>query len=191
MPHLRGSIANFADYVEKHNENRVHLDKFYNGKKYTFKKHKNMVKTRQEKFYKLTDSLLRMVGGFIDDKKEEDIVVIGIDMGQFTSSSRLARWGILSLVYTNITPTKNAPPVGQTDNIRHLYCSNCHKYMHRDIMAGHNIVSILKNHVENLERLLYLRPVDKDGKHPWIERGGASTAGVKDAPKSVATGQRQ
>ncbi|KAF9986032.1 hypothetical protein BGZ79_005375, partial [Entomortierella chlamydospora] len=49
-------------------------------------------------------------------------------------------------------------------------------------MAGHNVVNNLKSHVEKLERPLHLHPVDKDGKRPWIDRGGASTAGVKDAP---------
>ncbi|KAF9175992.1 hypothetical protein BGX20_003887 [Mortierella sp. AD010] len=140
------------------------LDKFYNGKKYTFKKHKKMAKrARHEEFHKLADSLLRMVDGSIGEKKEEDIVAVGIGMGQFTSSSTSSS---LHGSFAGVM----------------LSLAHCHKYMHRDIMAGHSIVNILKIHIEKLEWPLYLHPVDKDGKHPWIERGGASTAGVKDAP---------
>ena len=36
-------------------------------------------------------------------------------------------------------------------------------------MAAHNIVNILKSHVEKQERI-YLHTVDEDGNHPWLER---------------------
>ncbi|KAF8920072.1 hypothetical protein BGZ58_004460 [Dissophora ornata] len=46
--------------------------------------------------------------------------------------------------------------VAQTKSIRRLYCTYCKKSMHRDVLAGHNIVNILKSHVEKQERPLYL-----------------------------------
>ncbi|KAG0301164.1 hypothetical protein BGZ99_003546, partial [Dissophora globulifera] len=90
LPHLRGAMANFGDHVRKHSENRIHLDKFYNRQ--TYKKHQYMAKkARQEEFHRLADSLLRMVGGSIGERrKEDDMVVIGIGLGQFASRSRLS-----------------------------------------------------------------------------------------------------
>ncbi|KAG0336916.1 hypothetical protein BG004_007858, partial [Podila humilis] len=48
-------------------------------------------------------------------------------------------------------------------------------------MAGHDIVNILKSHVEKQERSLYLQPVDKDGNHLWLERGHQIAALARDA----------
>jgi len=92
LPPLRGANASFADHVEYRKANEAHLDKFYNCKKFRFKKHRHMSKkARALEFHRLADSLLRMVGGSIGEKrKEEDKVVIGIGMGRFTSTSRLS-----------------------------------------------------------------------------------------------------
>jgi hypothetical protein len=92
LPPLRGANASFADHVECSKAYKYHLDKFYNGQRFRFKKYKRMSKkARQREFERLTDSLLRMVGGSIDEKKKEDAkVVIGIGMGRFTSTSRLS-----------------------------------------------------------------------------------------------------
>lgn len=57
--------------------------------------------------------------------------------------------------------------VAQTENIRRFYCGSCGKYMHRDIMAGHNMVNILRSYVEDQERPDYLHPVDENGTFPW------------------------
>lgn len=92
LPPLRGATASFADHVERRKANQIHLDKFYNGKKYRFKKYKRMSKkARAREFHRLADSLLRMVGGTIGEKRKEGHkVVIGIGMGRFTSTSRLS-----------------------------------------------------------------------------------------------------
>jgi hypothetical protein len=92
LPPLRGANASFADHVEYRKANEAHLDKFYNCKKFRHKKHRHMSKkARALEFHRLADSLLRMVGGSIGEKrKEEDKVVIGIGMGCFTSTSRLS-----------------------------------------------------------------------------------------------------
>jgi len=62
--------------------------------------------------------------------------------------------------------------VCQTKSIRRLYCPECRKYRHRDVLAGHNICNILKSFVEQQERPLYLQPVDEDGGYPWMDKDG-------------------
>lgn len=64
--------------------------------------------------------------------------------------------------------------VGQVE-IRRLYCSKCKAYMHRDIMAGHNMCNVIRGHLRSQVRPLYLQPVDKDGKYPWMEGTTNST----------------
>lgn len=56
--------------------------------------------------------------------------------------------------------------------------------MHRDVMAGHNMVNIVRSHVEQQQRPLYLQPVDKDGHYPWLEQGCETAAQLRDAPSS-------
>lgn len=89
---LHGATASFADHVESHKANQIHLDKFYNGKKFQFKKYKQMSKKAwAREFHQLADSLLCMVSGTISEKRMEGHkVVIGIGMGCFTSTSRLS-----------------------------------------------------------------------------------------------------
>ena len=89
---LRGSKANFATHVQERELYTVPLTKYYNGSSFNFKKHKRMSqKARQREFERLADSLLRMVGGSLGERRrEEDIVVIAIGMGRFTSASRLS-----------------------------------------------------------------------------------------------------
>ncbi|KAI7823263.1 hypothetical protein BC939DRAFT_168382 [Gamsiella multidivaricata] len=92
LPPLRGSAADFVAHVQGRKMHKVHLDKFYNGRRFRFKKFKRMSQqARQREFERLADSLLRMIGDSIGEKKkEEDKVVIGIGMGRFTSSSGLS-----------------------------------------------------------------------------------------------------
>ncbi|KAG0352077.1 hypothetical protein BGZ54_002978, partial [Gamsiella multidivaricata] len=46
---------------------------------------------------------------------------------------------------------------------------------------GHNIVNILRSHVEQQQRPIYLHPVDMDGHYPWLKPEGKSAARPKDA----------
>ncbi|KAF9990403.1 hypothetical protein BGZ75_001885, partial [Mortierella antarctica] len=57
--------------------------------------------------------------------------------------------------------------VGQV-NIRRLYCKHCRTYLHRDVMAGHNIGNIVRSHLLYQQRPLYLQPRDEAGKYPWM-----------------------
>ncbi|KAK5814307.1 hypothetical protein F5H01DRAFT_22909 [Linnemannia elongata] len=92
LPPLRGANASFVDHIACRKANKSHLDTFYNGKKFRHKKYKWMAKkARQREFERLADSLLRMVGGSIGERKKDDAkVVIGIGMGRFTSTSGLS-----------------------------------------------------------------------------------------------------
>ncbi|KAG0336184.1 hypothetical protein BG004_008164, partial [Podila humilis] len=70
--------------------------------------------------------------------------------------------------------------VAQTKNLRRTYCRHCKKYMHRDVMAGHNICNILQGHIMQ-ERPDYLQPVDQYGNHPWKESRSKHLAQPKSA----------
>ena len=60
--------------------------------------------------------------------------------------------------------------------IRRLYCPKCKSYMHRDIMAGHNICNAVRGHLLEQTRPLYLQPIDQDGKYPWMESTSSSSS---------------
>ncbi|KAF9402069.1 hypothetical protein BGX21_011368 [Mortierella sp. AD011] len=130
-----------------------------------------------------------MVGGSIGaKKKDEDKVVIDIGLGDFKSKSRLSSLhgtfmayfvtkarslGYLVLGVNEFYTSKKCPKcqkfIGRPRNIRRSYCGDCEKYIHRDVMAAHNMVNILRAYVERQERPDYLQPVDEDGKYPWKE----------------------
>ncbi|KAF8941741.1 hypothetical protein BGZ47_007241 [Haplosporangium gracile] len=188
LPPLRSANANFADHVECRNVNKAHLDNFYNGKQFRYKRYKRMSKeARAEEFHRLADSLLRMVGDSIGERKEEDKVVIEMGVGRFTSTSRLSSLhGTFESFFIQKARTLGYLIVGVHKYYTSKRCPNrCKKYMHRDIMAGHNIVNILRSHVEQQQRPLYLQPVDKDDQYPWLERGCEIAARPKDAPISL------
>jgi hypothetical protein len=71
--------------------------------------------------------------------------------------------------YTSKKCPKCEKFVGQPRNIRRSYCRDCQKYIHRDGMAGHNMVNVLRSYVERQERPDYLHPVNEDGNYPWKE----------------------
>ena len=52
-------------------------------------------------------------------------------------------------------------------NIRRLYCEYCKKFMHRDVMAGHNLANVVQGHLREQRRPRYLQPVDQNGVFPW------------------------
>ncbi|KAF9150146.1 hypothetical protein DFQ26_001677, partial [Actinomortierella ambigua] len=191
LPPLRGEQRNFEGYIQHRTTYKDALDNFYNGNDHKFKRHKWLAKAaRAEEFSRLADGLLNMVGGTIRaKKKDDDKVVIGIGLGRFQPSFRLASLdqsfmayfvkkaralGYLVLGVNEYYTSKKCPKcenfIGQPKNIRRAYCSECAKYLHRDGMAGHNIVNILRAHVEKQERPDYLQPVDEHGVYPWKAR---------------------
>ncbi|KAG0041871.1 hypothetical protein BGZ83_001203 [Gryganskiella cystojenkinii] len=216
LPPLHGATTSFADHVEQRRVNHKHLDTFYNGKRFRFKKYKRMSKkARAREFHQLADSLLRMVGGTTGEKrKEKQKVVIGIGLGSFMSSSGLSSLhgtfesyfiqkaralGYLVVGINEYYSSKKCPKceqfVAQSESIRRLYCCHCKKFIHRDVMAAHNMVNILRAQVEKQERPLYLQPVDKDGNYPWLEsevdsddKCASSTQDTPDPPQQAGSG---
>ena len=65
---------------------------FYNGNKFSYKRHKwHAKRARQQEYNQLADGLLRMIGGTIGEKrKPENKVIIGIGTGRFQSTSGLS-----------------------------------------------------------------------------------------------------
>ncbi|KAF9988683.1 hypothetical protein BGZ79_005094, partial [Entomortierella chlamydospora] len=53
--------------------------------------------------------------------------------------------------------------------LRKLFCRNCGRYHHRDVMAAENMSNIAREYLLNQERPLYLHPVTADGRYPWVE----------------------
>ncbi|KAG0098493.1 hypothetical protein BGZ93_011315 [Podila epicladia] len=207
LPPLRGNRASFTDHMKHRNANKDVLDMFYNDRKFKFKRHKWLARrAREEEYHRLADGLLRMVGGSIGTKKKgEDKVIIGIGLGRFASTSRLSSLhgtfeaffvnkaralGYLVVGVNEYYTSKKCPKCGQfvaqTKNLRRLYCRHCKKYMHRDVMAGHNICNILQGHIKQ-ERPDYLQPVDQYGNYPWKE----SRSKHKVQPKSASGPSQQ
>ncbi|KAG0247373.1 hypothetical protein DFQ27_002121, partial [Actinomortierella ambigua] len=199
LPPLRGENAAFGAHMDHRNAYSQVLDEFYNGGDYLakkdenakgplFKKHKwDAKRARKAEFQRIADSLLRMVGGSIGAKRDEDNkVIIGVGLAKFQSTSglssldgtfqsyfvRLARsLGYIVVGVNEYYSSKKCPSckgfVARTESFRRLYCDNCQKYMHRDVMAGHNLCNAMRGHLEKGERPEYLQPVDDDGNFQW------------------------
>jgi len=75
--------------------------------------------------------------------------------------------------------------VGQVD-LRRFYCSKCKAYMHRDVMAGHNMANIVQGHLLTQQRPRYLQPMDAEGKHPWEDGRGGVRSKVSASVKRKA-----
>ncbi|KAG0195786.1 hypothetical protein BGX28_000635, partial [Mortierella sp. GBA30] len=187
-PPLHGENADFDSYVQHRQAYKDELDNFYNSNNFRFKRRKMYARAaRKEEYYRLTDALLRMVGGSIGaKKKDEDKVVIGIGLGDFQSTSRLSSLdgtfmgyfiqkarslGYLVVGVNEYYTSQKCPTcqkfIARPRNIRRSYCDHCRKYAHRDVMASHNMVNIMRARVERQERPDYLQPVDEDGLYPW------------------------
>ncbi|KAF9923723.1 hypothetical protein FBU30_006226, partial [Linnemannia zychae] len=208
LPAYRGHEANVTSYLDSRKNYQNALDSFYNDSKFTYKKYKLLMKeARKEEFNKLTDGLLRMVGGTVGEgRKPEDKVVIGIGLGDFKSTNKLSSLhgtftdffinkaralGYLVVGVCEYYTSKKCPTcnefIAQAGNIRRFYCKTCGKYIHRDIAAAHNMCNILRSHVENQERPSYLHPVDEFGNFPWKDQDNKCT--VKGKRNSEGAGE--
>ncbi|KAF9116503.1 hypothetical protein BGW39_002720, partial [Mortierella sp. 14UC] len=67
-------------------------------------------------------------------------------------------------------------------NIRRLYCKNCRSYIHRDILAAHNMTNIVKGCLEGAGRSDYLQLVDENGGMPWKKDDDGSGLPQAQAP---------
>ncbi|KAG0259868.1 hypothetical protein BG011_002319 [Mortierella polycephala] len=80
--------------------------------------------------------------------------------------------------------------VGQVE-IRHLYYPTYNYPMHRDVMAGHNVCNMVRGHLADQQRPLYLQPVDMDGNYPWIQDAGPHAEAESSTSSSSTVGQGQ
>ncbi|KAG0197548.1 hypothetical protein BGX33_000520, partial [Mortierella sp. NVP41] len=187
LPYRHGPEASIRDYTARVKEVEDDLDSFYGS--VVLKKHKwNARKARTEEYRLIANRLLQLVGGSLGAKREaENKVVIGVGLGQFSCKTRLSSLhesfqsyfvqkarslGYIVVGVNEYYTSKKCPActefVGQVD-IRRLYCTKCQKYMHRDVMAGHNIANAVQGHLLEQQRPLYLQPVDTDGQYPWMQ----------------------
>ncbi|KAF9080153.1 hypothetical protein BGX23_002572, partial [Mortierella sp. AD031] len=187
LPRRHGPEASIRDYTARVKEVKDDLDSFYGS--VVLKKHKwNARKARTEEYRLIANRLLQLVGGSLGAKRQaNDKVVIGVGLGQFSCKTRLSSLhesfqsyfvqkarslGYIVVGVNEYYTSKKCPVctefVGQVD-IRRLYCTKCQKYMHRDVMAGHNIANAVQGHLLEQQRPLYLQPVDSDGKYPWMQ----------------------
>ncbi|KAG0256364.1 hypothetical protein BG011_004594 [Mortierella polycephala] len=196
LPPLRGEGASLTNYVEQLEAVKGQLDGFYDGNN-RFKKHKwDTRRTRDAEYRLITHCLLRMVGGSTGRKRDEaDKVVFGVGLGVFMQREAFLFARVLSVArplyyvvvgvndyYTSKKCPKCEEFIGQVE-IRRLYCSACKSYMHRDIMAKHNICNAIRGHLFDQKRPESLQPVDKQGRLLWMSwiQGARSikTAGQK------------
>ncbi|KAG0011825.1 hypothetical protein BGZ80_000400 [Entomortierella chlamydospora] len=150
MPPLRGKDASVIEYFQELEQAQDHLDAFYNGNNLLYKRHLwDAKRAKKEEFRTVANRLLNAIGGSVGRQRaQEDNVVIGIGLGQFKSSS-----GLTSLHETFLAYFVNL------------------SFIHRDIMAAHNMCNIVRSYlVENI-RPDYLQPVDDKGNMPWKKDG--------------------
>ncbi len=92
LPPRRGVGASPSAHLKALEQNQDQLETFYNGKNHKYKKHKwDAQRARAQKYDRMADSLLRVVGGSIGQRREENNkVIIGIGLGKFPSNIRLS-----------------------------------------------------------------------------------------------------
>ncbi|KAF9178231.1 hypothetical protein BGZ50_007958, partial [Haplosporangium sp. Z 11] len=191
LPALRGAEASITNYVEQSKVVESILETFYNN--VTLKRHQwDAKRARDKEFQLVAKRLLKMIGGNPGRKRDQDDkVIIGIGLGEFSSTSRLSSLhtafskyfvqlarslGYIVVGVNEYYTSKRCPGckefVGQVD-IRQLYCPTpmCRAKLHRDVMAGHNVCSVIQGHLLCQQRPRYLQPYDKDGRHIWEAEG--------------------
>ncbi|KAF8950293.1 hypothetical protein BGZ52_003017 [Haplosporangium bisporale] len=187
LPPLRGPEASVTKYVKESKVVESDLEAFYNNT--TLKRHQWDAKRARDKEFKLVAKrLLELVGGTPGAKRDDkNKVIIGIGLGEFSSTSRLSSLhtafskyfmqlarslGYIVVGVNEYYTSKRCPVchkfVGQVD-IRQLYCPTpvCGAKMHRDVMAGHNMCNVIQGHLLHQQRPHYLQPYDKDGNYIW------------------------
>ncbi|KAF9542693.1 hypothetical protein EC957_001748 [Mortierella hygrophila] len=102
LPPLRGEGVSVVEYMEELAQVQDRLDDFYNGNNQLYKRHGwDARRAKEEEFKTVANRLLNAVGGSVGRKREDDdMVVIGIGLGQFKSNSGLSSlhgpWDTLS-----------------------------------------------------------------------------------------------
>ncbi|KAF8938778.1 hypothetical protein BGZ47_008442, partial [Haplosporangium gracile] len=156
LPPRRGPEANIKDYAARVEEVKDDFDSFYGS--VVLKKHRwNARKARTEEYRLIANRLLQLVGGSLGARREvKNKAIIGVGLGQFSCKTRLS----------SLHESFQSYFVQKARSLGYIVV-DCQKYMHRDIMAGHNIADAIQGHLLNQQRPDYLQPVDSDGNYPW------------------------
>ncbi|CAO3565409.1 unnamed protein product [Mortierella alpina] len=168
-------------------------------------------RAHEGEFSKITDQLLRMVGGSIGRRQDTDAkIVIGVKLGKFGPGSGLTSMDQAFASYFVRTcraleylvvglneyyTSKKCPHcrnfVAQV-TLRQLYCPHCKAYFHRDVMAGHNLCNVIDGYLLQGHRPGYLQPINADGTFPWMrpEPSTSDCGSMKSSCSSVTTRKR-
>ncbi|KAF8927958.1 hypothetical protein BGZ58_009995, partial [Dissophora ornata] len=221
LPPLRGEDTDVNKYLDHLHKYEKQLNNFYNSYdgKASLKKNKWFSKrAREREYWLIADRLLEMVDGCMGARRhDKNKVVIGIGLGEFSGVNKLSSLhgtfetyfiqkvralGYLVVGVNEFYSSKKCPTchkfVAQTESIRRLWCDNCKKPMHRDVMAGHNMCNAILGHLEDQQRPLYLQPVTADGLYPWMQQGEkeepsnkAPTNQTPETPKTKSAGKKR
>ncbi|KAF9989441.1 hypothetical protein BGZ79_004983, partial [Entomortierella chlamydospora] len=178
LPPLRCPQASIVDYVNKLEEVGIRFMDFYNGNNNKFQKYNwDMKRAKYIEYQAIANSLLRIVGGSIGERRKDDNpVLIGVDLCQFGRISL----GYIIVDLDEFYTSKKCPDFHEffaQVTLRKLFCRNCGRHHHRDIMAAENMSNIAREYLLHQERPLYLHPVTPDGRYPWMESSpGQETA---------------
>ncbi|CAO3574325.1 unnamed protein product [Mortierella alpina] len=215
IPPRRGLQADFADHVLYKKSKDQDLDQFYNGDMSVLRHKWDQERAHVCEFHTITDRLLGMVGGSIGRARDpEKKVVIAVGLGDFKSKSGLGSLhesfasfsvqkcrslGYVVVGVNEFYTSKRCPEckqfVGQV-TLRRLFCRTCGTYMHRDVMASHNMAIIIQSHLVHLQRPDHLQPTDKNGSPVWTRtdsdpRTGNSGSGPSTVPGSSSSQKRK
>ncbi|KAG0317269.1 hypothetical protein BGZ99_006411 [Dissophora globulifera] len=207
LPPARGADANFTEYIAQLGNARERFDVFYNTNNSVKKRQWDARKAHDAEFRIITERLLNVVGGSISRQRDEhNKVVIGVGLGQFSGRKRLSSLhtafqsffvkkarslGYVVVGVNEYYTSKKCPKcqnfVGQVE-IRRLYCKTCKTYMHRDVMAGHNICNVVRGHLLEQQRPVYLQPMDKNKAYPWMQEDASSSSSSSSSGSSSSGG---
>ncbi|KAG0082841.1 hypothetical protein BGZ92_011317 [Podila epicladia] len=195
LPPLRGEGASVQQYVQARRAVEKDLDTFYNKSNYV--KHVwDAERAQEEEFLRVTNSLLKMVGGSIDERiREDQKVVIAIGLAKFVSKNgppsldgsfqdffmrKACSLGYtvvgINEYYTRQRCLDCEGFVCKTNEWRRLYCQPCKKIWQRDVMASKNMCHAVKSHLVHQRRPFYLQPQRVDGTFLWMECSSLQSA---------------
>ncbi|KAF9344737.1 hypothetical protein BGX26_003974 [Mortierella sp. AD094] len=167
LPPLQGPEASVTNYIEKPEQVEDRLSDFYNGNNNRFKKHTwDMKRAKHIEYQAIANSLLKIVGGSIGERRKEgNPVLIGVGLGHFGSSSRLSSLhssflsyfvplarslGYIVVGLNEYYTSKKCPDCQQfvaQVTLREFFCPHCGRYRHRDVMAAENMSNIAREYL--------------------------------------------
>ncbi|KAF9572130.1 hypothetical protein EC968_010216 [Mortierella alpina] len=186
IPPRHGQDTDFVAHVNARRETSGQLRDFYSSPRMMSREY-DARRAHEGEYSKITDQLLRMVGGTIGRPKDADAkIVIGVGLSKFGSGSGLTSMdqafasyfirtcralGYLVVGLNEFYTSKKCPDChnfAAQVTLRQLYCPHCRVYFHRDVMAGNNLCNVIDGHLLTGHRPQYLQLVNVDGGYPWM-----------------------